>query len=255
MLVFQFLNIFTYFNTKGRRKTNHRKKKILVAFLPIISLPSIIYFLQPLVIITKDPEKKCVTSYYLSSSPLKINLQTRRINSNLAHYKICKELDWMHVSSSITMTINGTQELCPWSPKLNHVSSWLNYINLSIRKKNVAFSFPLFNGCLFHFTLCQLLGKSDSSEERISQCFPKKLQEQNCRYCRQKVTSNKHSVSKRRSATHTLLHKNDIKTLTEIPGFLLNFIPNTGAFYKIGNIKRLIQKLVFSVPLYYKLCE
>lgn len=65
---------------------------MLAAFLPITSFSSVTSFLPSLVIITKDPENKCVTSYYQFSTQLKINLQTRWINSNLAHYKIHKEL-------------------------------------------------------------------------------------------------------------------------------------------------------------------
>lgn len=90
--------------------------------------------------------------------------------------------------------------------------------------------------------------------ERISQCFPKKLQEQNCKHCRQKVTPNIHLVSKRR-VCHPHSFKNNMRTLTDIPGFLFSFIPNTRPFYTIGNINKLIEKLVFSVSLYYNLCK
>lgn len=157
LLVFQFLSIFTYFFTKHRRKMNHRKKYIgsiftyhFFSFYHIFSPASGYHH--------KGSRKETCNKLLPVFHPIKkINLQTRWVNSNLAHYKICKELYCMHMTSAITMTINGTQGLCQCSSKLNHFSSSLYDINLSMRKKIVGFSFPSF---ILMSILCQTVSIS-----------------------------------------------------------------------------------------------
>lgn len=168
-----FWNIFTFFFVKGKKKTNHRKKYMGSFFT--------YHFFSSYHIFSSasgyHPEEKCVTSYYLFLIPLKINLQSRWINGDLAHYKICIQVGWMHVIPQVTVTVSVTQELCQCGPKLSHISSILYCMKLRM-KKNHGFQLSF-----IYIDVC-FIPQCYSSEERISQCFPKKFWEQNCKHHR-----------------------------------------------------------------------
>lgn len=121
----------------------------------------------------------------------------------------------MHVTSPITVTISVTQELCQCAPELNHVRSILHETQTT--KKIRSFSFPSFilMSILYHNSTPVRRESASASQRSFGNKIPS-------------ITGMKlHQISIQtvnEGLSPTLFQNNE--NLTDISGFLSNFIPN-----------------------------